>query len=132
MDIQQTWKHLLNSWLVLDWQQVSESATSLLERLERGDVAPNPIPGLQMGDPWNRVVILAASQHMKKLAEQVLADPNGIPPDVPFSLSCCECDADGIDSFEQAIAEDWTLIAFYPQGVGENFVGLCPEHSDEE
>ncbi len=132
MEIQQQWQDLLDAWLGLDWPKVKESAASIVDRLERGDVAPNPLPVLQMGDPWNRVVVLAACQHMKHMAEQVLVAPNGIPPDVPFSLSCCECDADGVDSFEQAIAEGWTSIDFYPQGAGENFIGLCPEHRDEE
>lgn len=132
MEIQQQWKDLLAAWLGLDWPKVIESATSILEKLGRGDVAPNPLPGPQMGDPWNRVVVQAACQHMKPLAEQVLADANGIPPGVPFSLSCCECDFSSPDSYEEAIAEGWTSIDFYPQGAGENFIGLCPEHSDEE
>lgn len=132
MDIQQQWKDLLAAWLGLDWPKVKDTADSILEKLERHEVAPFVLPGPQMGDPWNRVVVLAACQHMKGLAEQVIAAPNGIPPDIPFSLSCCECDADGVDSFEHAIAEGWTSIDFYPQGAGENFIGLCPEHSDEE
>ena len=57
-----------------------------------------------------------------------------IPPDVPFSLSCTDCDADSPDSYQEAIAEGWTGIEFFPEGIAENFLGICPDcrRRDEE
>ena len=58
-----------------------------------------------------------------------------IPQDVPFTLSCYECDADLPDSHEEAIHEGWTEIQYFPEGLSENFLGLCPacrEKEDEE
>ena len=47
--------------------------------------------------------------------------------DVPFSLSCYECDCDSPDCYDEAIHSGWTLIQFTPDGLGENYLGLCPE-----
>lgn len=48
--------------------------------------------------------------------------------DVPFTLTCAECDAGtGIGSHEQAVAEGWTEITYAPDLPMANYVGLCPE-----
>lgn len=50
-----------------------------------------------------------------------------IPRDVPFSLSCAECDGDSPDSYDEAVQDGWTQITYYPEGTSENFLGLCPD-----
>jgi len=57
---------------------------------------------------------------------------DAIPRDVPFSLSCTECDCDSPDSYEEAIRDGWTEIVYYPEGSSENFLGLCPDCRREE
>lgn len=57
-----------------------------------------------------------------------MSDPSELPRDVPFSISCYECDCDSPESLDQAIAEGWTDIEFTPNGFSENFLGYCPEH----
>jgi len=52
--------------------------------------------------------------------------------DVPFSISCLECDCDSPDSYEEAIAAGWTEITYEPNGMMENFFGYCPEHRPPE
>jgi hypothetical protein len=54
-----------------------------------------------------------------------------LPRDVPFSISCYECDIDSPESLDQALAEGWTDIQYTPDGLAENFLGFCPEHSAE-
>ena len=61
-----------------------------------------------------------------------MVNPSEIRKDVPFSISCYECDCDSPESLEQAIAEGWTNIQFTPDGFSENFLGFCPEHTTEE
>ncbi len=100
--------------------------------LRRGGWAPDILSPRRLGNDWNRTVITAACGFMTELASQVLEDPDGIPRSVPFSVSCCECDASSPGSFDDALAEGWTEIAFFPQSVAENFIGLCPEHSAQE
>jgi hypothetical protein len=56
-----------------------------------------------------------------------------IPPDVVFSLVCESCDVGtNIDSYEQAIAQGWTLITCDLELPMANFVGLCPDCKREE
>ena len=57
---------------------------------------------------------------------------DAIPRDVPFSLSCTECDCDSPDSYEEALSDGWTQIEYYPEGSSENFLGLCPDCRREE
>ncbi len=57
---------------------------------------------------------------------------DAIPRDVPFTLSCSECDRDSPDSYDEAIADGWTHIVYFPQGCSENFLGLCPACRQEE
>jgi hypothetical protein len=47
--------------------------------------------------------------------------------DVPFTLTCSECDAGmEIESHEHAVAEGWTDIDYRPDLPMANYVGLCP------
>jgi hypothetical protein len=57
---------------------------------------------------------------------------DAIPRDVPFSLSCTECDCDSPDTYEDALSDGWTQIEYYPEGSSENFLGLCPDCRREE
>ena len=56
-----------------------------------------------------------------------MSDPVPLSDDVPFTLSCYGCDCDSPQSYEEAIRDGWTLIQFTPDGVAENYLGLCPE-----
>ncbi len=60
-----------------------------------------------------------------------MSDQIQFPDDVPFTLVCAECDVDGPDSHEQAIAEGWKRIAYTPDLLSCNFVGLCPKCAGE-
>jgi len=51
-----------------------------------------------------------------------------IPRDVPFTLSCADCDVGmEIGSYEEALTQGWTSITYTPDLLSVNFVGLCPE-----
>lgn len=58
-----------------------------------------------------------------------MTEPENLPRDVPFSISCYECDCDSPDSLDQALQEGWTRVQYTPDGLAENFLGYCPEHS---
>lgn len=130
MDPQATWKLMIDAFIEHDWLGMQEAAEALMHWMNRGGVPPETVPGRHMGSLWNQHLATATCTFAADLAKRVLADPNGIPTDVPFSLSCCECDFASPDSFTDAIAEGWTGIEFTPEGLAENFLGLCPEHSD--
>lgn len=50
------------------------------------------------------------------------------PDDVPFSLTCSECDAGmEVESHPEALALGWTDIEYDPDLPMANFIGLCPE-----
>jgi hypothetical protein len=132
MDPQATWQQLIDAFVVRDWHQVQESAEALLDWLRREGFPPETITGRCMGADWNRHVTLAACEFAADLAKRVLTDPNGIPQGVPFTLSCCFCDSEAPATFAAAVEAGWTQIEFVPDGLAENFVGLCPEHSDHD
>src|SRR5262245_62123860 len=50
--------------------------------------------------------IMELNQQMVQKA--VMSNHSSLPRDVPFSISCYECDCDGPESLDQAIAEGWT------------------------
>ncbi len=57
-----------------------------------------------------------------------MALPEGIPPDVPFSLTCEGCDGGmEVGSYEEAISTGWTDISYTPEQLMANFLGLCPQ-----
>lgn len=60
-----------------------------------------------------------------------MVDSAEIPDEMPFSISCAACDCDSPDSLEEALAAGWTNIQPTPDGLAENYLGYCPEHSAE-
>ena len=130
MDPQATWNELLDAWRKRDWQRMQEASESLLDWLKRGGFPPEVFPTSGLGSEWNRMVSQAACTSMVDLARRVIADPNGIPTGVPFTLSCFECSEEGPDTYDEAICEGWTEIEFRPECCAENFLGACPEHSE--
>lgn len=56
-----------------------------------------------------------------------MTDVSQLPRDVPFSISCYDCDIDSPDSLDEALAAGWTEIQYTPDGLAENFLGFCPE-----
>ena len=132
MDPQATWQQLITAFVDRDWHQVHESAQALLDWLRQEGFPPETTAGQSMGADWNRHVASAACEFAADLAKQVLTDPNGIPQGVPFTLSCCFCDEKAPESFAAAVEAGWTLIEFEPDGLAENFIGLCPEHTERD
>ena len=130
MDPQATWNELLDAWMKRDWQRMQEASESLLDWLKRCGFPPEVFPTSGLGSEWNRMVLQAACTSMVDLARRVIADPNGIPTGVPFTLSCFECSEEGPDTYDEAICEGWTEIEFRPECCAENFLGACPEHSE--
>ena len=57
----------------------------------------------------------------------MITNRSELPIDVPFSLSCVDCDCDSPDTLEEALAAGWTDIQYTPDGLAENFLGYCPE-----
>ena len=149
MDPQRAWQELMEAFHQLDWDRVRDLSEGLLQWMSRGGLSPDtsaPVAapaghsteqageaGLQtmprpsLGPEWHRTVAQAACRYALDLAVQVLEDADGIPRGVPFSLSCCDCDIDSPQSYEEAIAAGWNRIQFEPQSPGENFLGLCPD-----
>ncbi|MBI1315021.1 hypothetical protein GC176_27335 [bacterium] len=133
MDPQAAWQLMIDSFQEHDWPQLLDAAEGLQNWMSRGGCPPATVPGRRMGSLWDEQLASSICRFAADLATRVLADANGIPDGVPFSLSCCECDAEGPGTFAEAIAEGWTGIEFTPEGLAENFFGLCPQHgSDEE
>lgn len=130
MDPQATWRDLLDAWFEHDWTRLQEAASDLLSWMDRGGFPPEMFANRQMGAIWNEPMVRAACKFAADLGTRVLANPNGIPKDVPFSLTCFDCDADGPASFGAAVSEGWTDIEFRPESAAENFLGSCPDHSD--
>ena len=133
MDPQAAWQQMIDSFIEHDWQQLHETAHGLLNWMSKGGRPPDTVPGRQMGSLWDGQVAIGLCTFAFSLAQRVMDDPNGIPEGIPFSLSCFECDAASPGSYEEAITEGWTSIEFVPEGLAENFFGLCPDHgSDQE
>ena len=132
MDPQATWDMLIQNWLDCDWQEVSLLAEALLEWLGKDGFPPEMVGIRGMGTEWNRTLALAACTFAFERATTVLESPNGIPPDVPFALSCDTCNNDGPESYEEAVAEGWTHLRYTPAGLSENFLGFCPDCQVEE
>ena len=130
MDPQATWRDLLDAWIEHDWSRLQEAATDLLNWMDRGGFPPEMLSDRQMGALWNEPMIRAVCKFADDVGTRVLADVNGIPTGLPFSLTCFDCDADGPASFEAAVIEDWTDIEFRPENLAANFLGSCPDHSN--
>jgi len=126
MDPQETWRMLLDAWFYRNWDVVVELSEALLNWFGKDGFAPQVQLRKQLGQDLNRVIVTAASQFMRQRAKSVLESPHGIPPDIAFSLTCSECNNDGPDTFDEAIAEGWTGIEYVPHLTSENFLGSCP------
>lgn len=122
---------MLEAWKGNDWVELLEAATDLRHWMAEGGFPPEIISGHNMGPLWNRALLRAACEFAVRISWQVLNSPNGIPTGIPFSLSCCECDADSPASYDEAVLVGWTGIEFRPDLPMENFLGYCPEHVPE-
>lgn len=50
-----------------------------------------------------------------------------------FSLSCHGCDAgDGVGTMVDAVVAGWLGITYDPDGLSWNFIGTCPDCSEED
>ena len=58
--------------------------------------------------------------------------PIFLSDDVPFTLSCYHCDAGDPESYQEAIEAGWLYIQYTPDGLTENYLGLCPECASGE
>ena len=54
-----------------------------------------------------------------------------IQAEVPFSLTCTQCDASA-DTPHEALLTGWKGITADLDGLSWNFLGECPEHADKE
>jgi hypothetical protein len=132
MDPQATWNALLDAWTQRDWQEVVDLAEALLEWIRKGGFPPKTTPGRQMGADWNHVLSVAACKFALGRASNVLASPGNIPTEVPFTLSCAECNNEGPPSYGDALAAGWKRLIYTPAGLSENFLGVCPQCSRAE
>ena len=126
MDPQATWNALIEKWQECDWQEVSLLSEALLDWLNKGGFPPETMSDWRMGADWNRTLALAICTFAWERATNVLESPNGIPPGIPFTLSCDNCGNDGPDSFAEAVSEGWSDLRYTPSGLSENFLGFCP------
>jgi hypothetical protein len=62
---------------------------------------------------------------------QHMTEPVYLSDEVPFSLSCYDCDCDSPHCYDEAVHAGWTQIQYTPDGLGENYLGLCPECSEK-
>ena len=129
MDPKVAWNRLAESWTSHDWDAVLELCEALTWWLDRHGCPPETVSDWRVGADWNTVVVRAVCEFAGRVANEVIADPNGIPSSVAFSLSCRQCDCDSPPSFEAAIEAGWTAIRFSPEAVAENFFGNCSEHA---
>ena len=126
MDPQETWRRLISAWLTSDWSEVAELTEALISWLDKGGFAPKPDYPKNMGADWDCVVVRAASSFASQRASSVLDDPNGIPQNIPFSLSCATCDRDGPGTFADAASLGWHRVQYLPNAISTNFLGICP------
>ena len=131
MDPNATWTLLIEMYVRRDWDEVVEAAEALLTWLQRGGFPPDVMRDHEVGSDWNRVLAETGCHFALQQAVKVLSVPDGIPGDVPFTLSCFDCDADGPPEFEAAVAEGWRNIEYVPNALSSNFLGCCPEHRED-
>ena len=126
MDPQETWRMLLDAWVMREWEEVDELAEALLNWLDRQGFPPSVAHPKELGADLNRAIVRAACEFIRQRTRSVLNDPNRIPQDVPFSLTCGQCNNQGPDTHEEALSEGWTGIEYVPDLMSENFLGICP------
>ena len=125
MDVQVTWNSLLEEWANRNWLDVTELAEALLDWLEQNGFPPKTSNAPELGYEWHAAVAKAAALYALKHAEAVLNDPDGIPAQVPFSLTCAHCNVEGPVTFYEAKQKGWTRIQYVPALASENFLGVC-------
>ena len=137
MDPLAAWKELLDALAEMDWEQVLETAENLLDWITNGGFPPEVIAltgdgqrylgRVVYGPELNRSVVDSACRFAIQLASGMLKNKSTSSDDVPFSLSCVDCDVDSPATFDEAIRAGWTRIRFVPESPAENYLGLCPE-----
>jgi hypothetical protein len=137
MDPLAAWKDLLDAMTEMDWERVLETAEIQLDWITNGGFPPEVIAltgdsqsylgRVVYGPELNRTVVDAACRFAIQLAKEMLKSKSTSSDDVPFSLSCVDCDVDSPATFNEAIRAGWTEICFVPESPAENYLGLCPE-----
>jgi hypothetical protein len=90
MDPQVAWTNLLIAWVSRDWEDVLELSEALLNWLDKDGFPPEFSYPQELGSEINRIVVRATCEFVHQRAASVLSTQGGIPPEVPFSLSCRE------------------------------------------
>lgn len=126
MDPQTTWRMLLDAWIDREWETVDELAEALLHWLGKEGFPPDVEQPKELGADFNRAIVLAACEFAQHRARSVLSDPDRLPQDVAFSLTCSECNNEGPDTHEEAVREGWTGFEYAPALMSANFLGVCP------
>ena len=126
MDPKETWKNLLDAWTEGNWEEVDQLADALLCWLDDGGFPPDVEFPRVLGADFNATVVRAACGFARRRATSVLDNPRRIPHDVPFTLTCSDCNNEGPDSEDEARNEGWRDISYEPTSVSENFLGVCP------
>ncbi len=126
MDPQRTWEMLLDAWVQRNWEDVVELTDALLSWIAKNGFPPEAESPRRLGVDVNLVITQTACQLMRQRARSVLDAPSGIPSDVPFTLTCCDCNNEGPDTHVEAVTEGWTDIEYVPNMTSETFLGVCP------
>ena len=71
MDPQTTWNELLDAYVGCDWDRAEETATALLEWLDRDGFPPQTVQRSNVGPLFNRHLARAACQFVLDRAKEV-------------------------------------------------------------
>lgn len=126
MDPQESYSRLLTAWMNRDWSDVAELSEALLDWLDKGGFPPEPNYPKEMGNEWNATVVRATCKFALLRANDVLANENEIPAEVPFCLSCISCQDDGPASYMEATSNGWQAVQYIPNSISTAFLGICP------
>ena len=77
MDPQAAWDRLLEAYTDGDWSVVEETAEGLLQWLHRGGFPPRPVSNRDMGDQWNRAMVVSACRFALTAARSLYFGENG-------------------------------------------------------
>ena len=132
MDPQESYLRLLNAWINREWEEVAELSQALLDWLDKGGFPPEPHYPKEMGNEWNTIVVRAICDFAVSRANSVLEDENGIPSEIPFRLTCINCQEDGPTSFAESQANGWDAVQYVPNSIYRTFLGICPRCTAED
>jgi hypothetical protein len=104
----------------------SRTRGSLLDWLDKGGFPPEPNYPKELGREWNSEVVRATCKFALSRANDVLADENEIPSEVPFCLTCISCQNDGPASYLEATSNGWQAVQYIPNSISTAFLGICP------